>query len=170
MRHSSQAKLQALYCSLYGDVPHEAKEDTPRQENKAISHRLWQGFSRFSGIYVVACGGNEIRIMYFECSAAATRQYICILPIVRITPFLSLLGSTSIYFVDKSRRGEVSYFVFVRSLRSLYIFLKKRFNFPLENEKTICFVMIFGIVSYLYYEGPKDLKNRNLLDSLWGEA
>ena len=90
--------------------------------------------------------------------------------LVRITPFLSLLGSPSLYFIEKSRRSEVSYFVFVRALRSFYIFTKKRVPIPINCEKTLCFVLIFGIISYLYYEGPKDLKHRHFIDSLWGEA
>lgn len=63
-------------------------------------------------------------------------------------------------FIEKSRRGEVSYFVTVRAVRSFYIFIKRRLNVSLGHEKTLCFVIIFGIVSYLYYEGPKDLKHR----------
>ena len=52
--------------------------------------------------------------------------------LVRITPFLSLVGSPSLYFIEKSRRSEVSYFVLVRALRSFYIFIKKRVPIPIN--------------------------------------
>lgn len=78
----------------------------------------------------------------------------------RSMPLLSLIGSTSIYFNDKSRRGEITNFVFVRACRSAYIYIKKRFNLPFTRERQMCFIVIFIVTSYLYFEGDKNLKNR----------
>jgi hypothetical protein len=81
----------------------------------------------------------------------------------RAMPMMSILGSLSLFLSGKSRRGEISYFVFVRACRSAYIYLKKRLKFPISAEKPLCFIAIFAIISYLYFDGHQNLKSRNLL-------
>lgn len=58
----------------------------------------------------------------------------------------------------------------MRACRSAYIYFKKRCKLPVNNEKQLCFIGIFIVISYLFFECDKDLKNRNLLENLWGEV
>jgi len=85
-------------------------------------------------------------------------------------PLLSFLGSTSLFFNSTSKQAEISYFVFVRACRSAYIFAKKRFGIPLKSERQLSFIGIFVITSYLFFECDPNMKNRNLLQNLWGEV
>lgn len=70
----------------------------------------------------------------------------------RIMPLLSFLGSTSIFFNNNAKRSEISYFVFVRACRSAYIYFKKRFPLPIQSERELCFIGIFTLISYLFFE------------------
>jgi hypothetical protein len=83
---------------------------------------------------------------------------------------MSLLGSISIFLSGRSRQAEISYFVFVRACRSVYIYMKKRMRLKVNNEKSVSFIIIFGIISYLYFNGHQNLKNRNLLECIWGDV
>ena len=78
-------------------------------------------------------------------------------------------SSLCLFFEDQFRRREITYFTAVRAIRSFYLLLKRRklFSFPFEEH--LCFIMIFGIVSYLYYERPNDLREKSLLDNIWGD-
>ena len=51
----------------------------------------------------------------------------------RLFAYGSYLSSLSIFWETSNRREEITYFVFVRALRSFYILLKKRKIFLIEN-------------------------------------
>jgi hypothetical protein len=105
---------------------------------------------------------DEDDVVPFKWNWFPSRWYLFDYP-GRAAFLMSLFGSISILFSGKSRRGEITYFVFVRACRSAYIYLKKRHNFNISAEKSLCFIAIFGIISYLYFDGHQNLKNRNLL-------
>lgn len=42
-------------------------------------------------------------------------------------------------------------FTFVRSCRSAYIYFKKRSGLRLKREKEICFLIIYGMLSFLHF-------------------
>lgn len=67
-------------------------------------------------------------------------------------------SSLCIIFEDQFRRREISYFVLVRALRSIYVMLKRRGIISIKNEANFCFILLFGVVSYLYYEKPNIIK------------
>ena len=77
-------------------------------------------------------------------------------------------SSLCIFFEDQFRRREISYFVLVRALRSIYIMLKRRKIIMIANEAHLSFVFIFGVLSYLYSEKGHLLKEKGLIDNIWG--
>lgn len=83
----------------------------------------------------------------------------------------SLAGSTSIYLEDISRRGEICYFVFVRAARSCYTYFKRLAGIGgFKHEEKLAFMLIFGILAYIYEDPDKNLKQRNMLDKVWGRS
>jgi hypothetical protein len=91
-----------------------------------------EGLSALTSFHVMASWWNQNGIVHFEWNGCSTRWYFPYY-LGRSMPLMSLLGSVSLFFSGKSRRGEISYFVFVRACRSAYIYLKKRHKFPISS-------------------------------------
>lgn len=60
--------------------------------------------------------------------------------------------------------------MFVRAARSAYVYYKKRGLPGLPFEEKSAFILIFGMMAYLYFNNPKLLKNPDLMKKLWGTA
>ena len=84
---------------------------------------------------------------------------------------LGTFGAVPIYWEDAYRRSEISYSILVRSLRSIFMFVKKRSPeiTSYDNEAKLSFMIIFGILSYIYSQKELTIRNRNTLEILWGK-
>lgn len=67
------------------------------------------------------------------------------------------------FFEDSHRREEIVYFVFVRAVRSIYEWAKKRRYFSIPNEEATLFILLFSMLSYIFDQQKDRLKNSDSL-------
>ena len=82
----------------------------------------------------------------------------------------SFIISLSIFFESDGRKEEVTYFVLVRALTSIYELMKRRKWISIPKEEHTAFILIFGIISFIYHEHKNFLKHTNIYEALWGES
>lgn len=81
----------------------------------------------------------------------------------------SVFSSAALFFEERSRRTEIALFVCVRAFKAYYEFLKRRKIISIPHVDKLCFVLIFALLSYLYYQKPEFLKHKYILDQTLGK-
>lgn len=81
----------------------------------------------------------------------------------------SAIASTSIFWEERSRQREIGYFLLAKTVRSMYMMMKRRGWLKLSGEAVCMHVFLMAAFSYVFHHYPDNLKYHSTFALIWGK-
>ncbi len=82
---------------------------------------------------------------------------------------MGFFSAVSILWESGGRRDEAVYSVLIRSLNAFYLLLKRRRLVYIPKYNVVFFMLLYALISYIYFHQGECLKYKSMWDTIWGE-